>query len=199
MGCFWSPEARFGHLRGVIRTRVGYSGGTTSNPTYHEMGDHSETIEIDYDPNMITYSDILNVFWANHYPFKDNYNKGRQYLSMLLYHDEHQKELVTHSRKHWEQQVGSKLETEIAAYSKFFKAEDKHQKYYLKRYPDAIASLSSIYPGQDDLENSTLAARLNGFVKGFGTLAEIKEEVSQWEISERFRSLIIDRINKIRW
>ena len=79
MGCFWGHEAYFGSLPGVMRTRVGFAGGTSPLPSYRCMGDHTETIEIDFDINIITYEDILKHFWRNHYPNRDAY-KGRQYI-----------------------------------------------------------------------------------------------------------------------
>ena len=76
MGCFWGPESRFGSLPGVNRTRVGFAGGTTKNPTYRKMGDHTETVEVDYDSSIISYETLLKEFWRNHYPNRDAY-KGR--------------------------------------------------------------------------------------------------------------------------
>ena len=96
MGCFWSPEARFGSLPGVFRTRVGYAGGTTPSPTYRQMGDHTETLEIDFDPDVLRYEDVLRHFWRNHYPNRDQY-KGRQYLSLLRYRGDEQLEVAESS------------------------------------------------------------------------------------------------------
>ncbi|KOB72754.1 Ecdysone-induced protein 28/29kD [Operophtera brumata] len=66
MGCFWSNDSLFGATPGVVRTRVGYSGGTTKNPAYRNLGDHTEVIELDFDPKTVTYEDLLDMFWANH-------------------------------------------------------------------------------------------------------------------------------------
>ena len=68
MGCFWGPDSLFGSLDGVIRTRVGYAGGTTESPTYHNIGDHTETIQIDYNPAKISYEQLLEIYWDNHNP-----------------------------------------------------------------------------------------------------------------------------------
>ena len=83
MGCFWSPEALFGHLPGVLATRVGYAGGTTAEPTYGEMGAHSETIEVDFDPRLIGLGQLLDVFWQHHDTVNINDYKGRQYNSLV--------------------------------------------------------------------------------------------------------------------
>lgn len=199
MGCFWSPEALFGHLPGVIRTRVGYAGGTSRMPAYRQMGDHTETVQIDFDPQIITIEVILAVFWNNHNPININDYKGRQYRSLLLYGDQKQLESIQHVLEKREEQGKGKPETEITPYSEFHPAEDKHQKYVLKRYPDAIEKLSSLYPSPDKLNNSTLAARLNGLAKGYTNLEQIKNEIHQWPISPVKRTLMIDLIKQIRW
>ena len=85
MGCFWSPDALFGSTPGVVRTRVGYAGGTEENPTYREIGGHTETVQIEYDPTQISYGELLNIFWKNHnaeYP-----QFLQQYKSIIFYHD----------------------------------------------------------------------------------------------------------------
>lgn len=82
MGCFWSPDALFGSLEGVVRTRVGYAGGSTENPTYWDLADHTETIQFDYDPAKISYPDLLNIFFHNHKPIAEPWK--RQYMSAVF-------------------------------------------------------------------------------------------------------------------
>src|SRR6056297_3828024 len=82
LGCFWGPDASFGALEGVIRTRVGYAGGSTEGPTYKMIGDHTETIEIDYDPAVISYRELLEIFFDSHNPYSQSYS--RQYASLIL-------------------------------------------------------------------------------------------------------------------
>jgi len=72
LGCFWGPDASFGALEGVVRTRVGYAGGTTEGPTYKMIGDHTETIEIDYDPAVISYRELLEIFFDSHNPYSQS-------------------------------------------------------------------------------------------------------------------------------
>lgn len=198
MGCFWSPDALFGHLPGVIRTCVGYAGGTSPNPTYRELGDHSETVEIDFDPETITFEQILDVFWNNHNPMNINDYKGRQYRSLVFYRGDKQKEAIQRVKERQEYEKG-KLETEIQPYSRFYKAEDRHQKYYLKRYPNAIEKLRTLYPSDDDLFNSTLAARLNGLAKGYTNMERVHNEILQWRISPSNQTMMIDLLKQIRW
>ncbi len=199
MGCFWSPEALFGHLPGVIRTRTGYAGGTSMNPAYRQMGDHTETVQLDFSPSIITFDEILEVFWNNHNPVNINNYKGRQYLSLLFYSDDKQRETIQHVLRRRKEQGRGEPETEIAPYSGFHLAEDKHQKYYLKRFPNAIEKLNEWFPSQDDLNNSTLAARLNGLAKGYTNLERILNEMGQWPIRSEHQKLIVDLVKQIRW
>lgn len=120
MGCFWSPEALFGHLPGVVRTRTGYAGGTTPEPDYRRMGDHTEMVQIDYDPGRISYEELLQVFWDHHNPVNINGYKGRQYLSLVLFHGEEQERAIHQVIRHRQDRGPSgKPETEIAPFSVF--------------------------------------------------------------------------------
>ena len=198
MGCFWGPEARFGSLPGVLRTRVGFSGGTTPSPTYRKMGDHTETVQIDFDPDLLSFDEVLKQFWRNHYPNRDEY-KGRQYISLLRCHSEAQSDTIERVKKEMEAELREKIETEIAAYTQFAPAEERHQKYYLKRYPKALAQLEEFFPHPDLLLDSTFAARLNGFVKGFGTREGLRQEIMNWPIDEESRKMLMDRLIKLKW
>jgi len=198
MGCFWGPEARFGSIPGVVRTRVGFSGGVSPSPTYRQMGDHTETVQIEFDPLLFSYADVLREFWQNHYPNRDNY-KGRQYISLLHYHTEQQRQTIAAVQKEMELQLGEPIETEISAFSQFTPAEEKHQKYYLKRYPKALEQTAGLYPDRKLLTDSTFAARLNGFVKGYGTKLGMLEEIAQWSIGEHEKAHLIDLFSKMKW
>lgn len=199
MGCFWGPEARFGSLKGVVRTRVGFSGGTTGSPTYRSMGDHTETVEVDFDPTLIKYEDILRHFWRNHYPNRDEY-KGRQYISLLRFRGERQWETINRIKKEMEQELGEPIETDIGPFNNFILAEERHQKYYLKRYPRALEQLHEFFPSPDLLVNSTLAARLNGFVKGFGSRASLLDEIDTWEMDSWGEKKLLEiKIRDMKW
>ncbi|OZB92798.1 peptide-methionine (S)-S-oxide reductase MsrA [Paenibacillus sp. XY044] len=199
MGCFWSPEALFGHMPGVIRTRVGYGGGRTADPTYRDMGDHTETVEVVYDPGVISLTDVLNVFWDHHNPSNINDYKGRQYLSLLLYRDHGQLETIHQVLDRREEQGEGKPDTEIAPLTTWYPAEDRHQKYYLKRHPDAMEQLSRLYPAHEELANSTLAARLNGLAKGYTSLERIRNEIQIWPLAEEERSRLLETAKRIKW
>jgi methionine-S-sulfoxide reductase len=95
----------------VVRTHVGYAGGTTENPTYHNLGGHSETIQIEYDPTRISYQELLDVFWAGHAPTQPAWS--RQYASLIFYHDEEQRRLAQASKERYEAQCDCQVYTEI--------------------------------------------------------------------------------------
>lgn len=199
MGCFWSPEALFGSLPGVVRARVGYAGGTTEHPTYREMGDHSETVELGFDPEILSYEALLETFWNRHNPININGYKGRQYQSLLLFRDRQQEEAFRRAKERMEAEKGRPLETEIVPFRGFHPAEPRHQKYYLKRYPDAIAKLSELYWSEEELTNSTLAARLNGLAKSFANRERLLRELSQWPIDPAVRDDLVALVRRIRW
>ncbi|MDG0792978.1 peptide-methionine (S)-S-oxide reductase MsrA [Cohnella ginsengisoli] len=199
MGCFWSPEALFGSLPGVEETRVGYAGGTTGQPTYREMGEHSETVEIVYDAELISIDRLLETFWDHHNPVNINGYKGRQYQSLLLYRDERQAEAFNRMKKRMEAAKGYPLETEIVPFKAFYAAEPRHQKYYLKRYPDAAGKLRGLYESEEAFLRSTLAARLNGVAKGYANLAPVLREIQAWPIRPDERDALIERVRQIRW
>lgn len=199
MGCFWSPEALFGALPGVAGTTVGYAGGTTNQPTYRDMGDHSETVEIGFDADLISIDTLLETFWSNHNPVNINGYKGRQYQSLLLYRDERQAEAFNRVKERMENAKGHRLDTEIAPWAAFYPAEARHQKYYLKRYPDALEKLGGLYGSEEALLRSTLAARLNGVAKGYANLAPVLKEIQGWPIGPGERAAMIERLRRIRW
>jgi peptide-methionine (S)-S-oxide reductase len=136
-GCFWCVEAVFQRLDGVRSVASGYAGGRTENPTYKEIctGDtgHAEVIQIEYDPKKISYNDLLDVFWQAHDPTtlnRQGADRGTQYRSIILYHDEQQKQLAEASKKAAASQFKDPIVTEIVPLKKFYKAEAYHQNYY---------------------------------------------------------------------
>lgn len=188
MGCFWGPDCRFGAMDGVVRTRVGYSGGTTPNPTYHNIGDHIETIQIDYDPNKITYEQILEVFWNGHKPSRTVWK--RQYASALFFHNEHQQKFARETKDSMSSQLGEKVKTELIAFSKFYMAEMYHQKYHLQGYEKLMEEYRMIYPSLGDIVNSTSVARVNGYIGGYGDIAQFDQAFPLLGLSEGNRDFL---------
>jgi methionine-S-sulfoxide reductase len=109
---------------------VGYAGGTTPDPTYRTMGDHTETVQIDYDPSVISYDELLAEFWASHRPTRPA--ASRQYASIIFFGSETEREAAEASKRALESTVG-RLYTEIAPLTRFHLAEDYHQHYYAKK------------------------------------------------------------------
>ena len=136
-GCFWCMEESFEKLDGVIEVISGYSGGTTSNPTYKEVtyGDtgHFETVEIIYDKSLINFEKLLKIFWINIDPFdaKGQFcDKGYSYRSVAFFKTESQKNQILNSIKKIEKDFDKEVVTYVRKFDKFYKAEDNHQNYY---------------------------------------------------------------------
>jgi len=142
-GCFWNVEEAFRHVTGVVSTTVGYTGGKSAKPTYFKvclgLTGHAETLEIEYDPKKVSYKKLLDIFWEIHNPTTLNgqgLDFGTQYRSAIFYHNEKQKYAALESKEKLqktEKYKNKKIVTEITKASKFFKAEEYHQKYLEKR------------------------------------------------------------------
>lgn len=175
-----------------MSTRVGYTGGTKDNPTYHNLGDHTESIEIVYDPTKLSYEALLEVFWSSHNPVRPSWS--RQYMSAIYYHNDTQKGAAVASRDRRSAETNRELFTEIVPAKTFYQAEDYHQKYGLRRHSGLMKSLAKIFPDEQSFVTSTLAARLNGRVGGHGTLESVKQALAETDVPEANRREILDRI-----
>lgn len=141
-GCFWGVESTFRKLEGVISTRVGYTGGDFDNPTYedvcsHKTG-HAEAVEITYDADVISYEELLDVFWNAHNPTTPNrqgWDVGSQYRSAIFYLNEEQKQKALESKRKIDAsgKFRKSIVTEITAASEFWEAEEYHQQYHEKQ------------------------------------------------------------------
>ena len=139
-GCFWGVEYNFNNVEGVNNAISGYSGGKVDNPTYEQVctntTDHAEVVLVDYDPDVVTYDKLLQVFWEKHDPTTLNRQGpdiGTQYRSAIFYFDDEQKNSATKSLQERQSTIGSrKIVTEITKASDFWKAEEYHQKYFEK-------------------------------------------------------------------
>lgn len=193
MGCFWSPEALFGQFTGVIQTATGYAGGTTSHPTYRDLGDHSESIEMTFYPQAISLEQLLCCFWENHRPNAINGYKGRQYMSILFYRNQQQYEVMLRVQQ---QYAPESLSTEIVPYTDFTEAEERHQKYYLQRKPELFKSWVDHLGNYENLFHSTIGTRLNALSKGHMTWADI---IKEWENKELQHVAKRQRHNILEW
>jgi len=172
----------------VVRTRVGYAGGKKRGPTYYDLGDHSETVEIDYDPNRVSYGELLQVFWEGHDPATRPWS--RQYASIIFYHNDEQKRLAVESKNGVETRLGKKVHTEIRPFAGFYLAEDYHQKYFLRHVAPLILEYARIYPDAMDFVNSTAAARVNGYLGGYGESGDLRANLDRLGLSEEGKSLL---------
>lgn len=138
-GCFWCTEAIFQNVDGVTQVVSGYMGGHVKNPTYKEvcsgLTGHAEVIQVTYDPAIVTYAELLEIFWKTHDPTtlnRQGADVGTQYRSAIFYHTEEQKALAERYKKELTdaQVYDQPIVTEITPASVFYKAEDYHQNYY---------------------------------------------------------------------
>jgi peptide-methionine (S)-S-oxide reductase len=159
----------------VVRTRVGYCGGTLKDPTYHNLGDHTESIQVDYDPAKTTYDQMLDLIWGSHNPCGGSWS--RQYMSAIFYDGEEQKKAVLASKARLEEKLGKPVKTAILPLVKFYLAEDYHQKYELRCNADMAREFKAIFADEKDFVNSTAAARVNGYLAGRGTKEQLKKEL----------------------
>lgn len=141
-GCFWGVEDAFRQVKGVNTTTVGYTGGTTKNPTYQQVCSdgtgHAEAVEVEFDPGQVSYEQLLNMFWEIHDPTTKNRqgpDVGSQYRSAIFYHDAAQQAAAQASKEALEKtgKFRRPIVTEITAAPEFYRAEDYHQQYFEKR------------------------------------------------------------------
>ena len=174
-------EARFGSIPGVVRTRVGYTGGAQANPTYHHLGDHTESVQVDFDPARVSYAELLKVFWESHSPGVASWS--RQYKAAVFYHNEAQKRLALQSRDETAARLKDRVHTEVLPAGKFYLAEDYHQKYFLRQAPELLAEFQKIYPTTQSLVDSTAASRVNGYLAGSGSREDLQRDLSEIGLS----------------
>jgi peptide-methionine (S)-S-oxide reductase len=141
-GCFWGVEESFRKIKGVKSTMVGYIGGRWENPTYNDvcadLTGHAEAIQLQYDPQEVSYEDLLEVFWSIHNPTTKNrqgFDYGFQYRSVIFYHTPEQELSARRSIEELEKsgRFRNRIVTEIVPAATFYKAEEYHQKYYEKK------------------------------------------------------------------
>jgi methionine-S-sulfoxide reductase len=178
----------------VIRTRVGYTGGTLKDPTYHELGDHSEALQIDFDPARITYADLLALFWKAHNPASRSWS--RQYRHALFYHDAGQRAAAEETGEETAKRRGRRVRTAIEPLGTFYRAEGYHQKYRLRSRPDFLRDLTRFYPTARALTDSTAAARLNGYLGGYGSWTQLQREIDGLGLREENRRQLVALVQR---
>ena len=171
----------------MIRTRVGYTGGTTEAPTYSNIGDHTESIQIDFDPSQVSYAELLTLFWESHDPTFPAWSA--QYASAVFYHDEGQQALVESTRREQGALQGP-IHTRVAAAETFYRAEDYHQKYRLRNVALVMREFEWFYPDPRDFTDATSAARVNGVLGRHYTADRLEEELESFGLSAKVDDLL---------
>ncbi|BBG23761.1 Peptide methionine sulfoxide reductase MsrA [Sulfuracidifex tepidarius] len=141
-GCFWCTEAVFSKVKGVIDVRPGYAGGTFPNPTYEDVCSdttgHAEVVQITFNPSVISFRDLLEIFFEIHDPTTPNRqgnDVGSQYRSIILYHSEEQRKIAQEVIEEVQKRLGKKVVTELKPFDVFYEAEDYHHRYF-ERHPN---------------------------------------------------------------
>lgn len=175
-----------------MRTRVGYAGGATRAPTYHTIGDHTEVFEVDYDPTRLSYADLLDLVFRAHDPTRPGY--GTQYQSAVLCRADIE---LARAKEHGERAAaerGGKLQTRISPLDTFYRAEDYHQKYRLRHEAALTAELVARYGSDERMVDSTLAARLNGLLSGYGKRSELSRLFPLFALSPDAEQRLLARV-----
>ncbi len=165
-----------------------------AEPTYHNIGDHTETVQIDYDPNLISYDQLLDVFWNSHKPTRRS--MPGQYMKAVFYQNEQQRKQAIASKASIEEEIGSTVRTEIVPVRTFTMAEDYHQKFTLKGHKYLGNEMMRIYPRHQDLVDSTAAARLNGYLGGHGSRDQLPKELETLGLSAEAEKVLAEMILK---
>lgn len=169
---------------------MGYSGGTLENPTYRNLGDHTETIEVDFDPRQVSYEGLLEVFWRSHNPHAMPFSV--QYKSAVFFHGAEQERLARESAARIASEGGREVTTDILPARHFYRAEDYHQKYYLRNNGLLLGELARYYDGRPaEFTDSTLAARLNGYAGHYGSEEQLTRELDAYGLSEVAREHLL--------
>ena len=139
-GCFWGVEAAFRRAPGVTDAAVGFMGGAAENPTYREVctkeTGHAEVVQVHFDPGLVSYEALLDIFWENHNPTTRNRQGpdiGTQYRSVIFFHTPGQEQAARTSKERWNARFASPIVTEIVPAASFYRAEEYHQRYLEKR------------------------------------------------------------------
>ena len=169
-GCFWCTEAVFQNLRGVKSAVSGYSGGPVPNPTYEAVCSgstgHAEVVQVTFDPSVLSFADLLRVFWRTHDPTtlnRQGHDVGTQYRSAIFYHNDAQRKVAEEYKAQLDKSnaFGAPIVTEITKFEKFYAAENYHQKYF------------DLNPGQGYCE-AVIRPKVEKFEAEFGDLIEKK-------------------------
>jgi hypothetical protein len=168
----------------VARTRVGYSGGEKPHPSYDDIGDHTETVEVDFDPKEISFAKIMEIYAQA--PNVDSPSSRRQYRNVVFYHDSTQQQTA--------QQVLDRLgksKVALEPFRDFTRAEDYHQKYHLQLSTPLMKDCYKLFPDSRSFVDSTATARINGFLMGHGDAEQVKKDLPQLGLSPESQETLL--------
>jgi methionine-S-sulfoxide reductase len=168
---------------------VGYAGGGKLSPTYNDLGDHTEAVQVDFDPAQTSYERLLEVFLATDNPCA---RAGtRQYMSAVFYHDEAQKKLAVEALRRAEARTGEPVAAAVLPATPFYPAEAYHQKYLLRCDPSLMKEFKAMYPAPDAFRDSPAAARVNGYLGGHGSKETLQKEIEHLGLSAEARQRLL--------
>lgn len=179
-------------MPGVIRTTVGYSGGSSANPDYTRIGDHSEVVLIEFDPLVVSYADLLAVFWELHDPTSRPWS--RQYRNAIFFLNESQQQQAEQSYTIQAQRRSADITTALEPAGAFYPAEDYHQKYLLRQSSRIFQEFQAIYPAPTEFAASTAAARVNGYLGCNGDPQRLQEQIEDFGLSRAGQEYLIKEL-----
>ena len=151
-------------------------------------------MEIDFDPRLVSYQELLAIFWESHSPGSRPWS--RQYMAAIFYHNSVQKRLALETRDQVAARLKGEVFTQILPAAEFYPAEDYHQKYFLRRNPVLLQEMTRIYPDTKDLVASTAAARLNGYVASYGNRTGLEAELPGLGLSPAGNKQLLSLLSK---
>lgn len=192
MGCFWGPAAELAVIDGVLRTRVGYAGGNSTNPSYDNLGNHVEVFEVDYDPEILSYATMVELYFTTYdataRPF------SQRVASVIYYRNKDEQVIAEQIKSSLEAASEEGIFTILRPIDTFYLAEEKHQLSYLKQEVSLYAELQVMFDEEDQLLLSILASKLNGFIAGYGHEEDFEHVLSKSSLSQAS----LDRLRTIR-
>ncbi len=161
---------------------MGYTGGSTRNPTYHNLGDHTETVQFDFDPGKVSYDELVARFFAVHDATRSS--SKRQYMSAIFVHDAEQERIARSVMAGLQEKSEGAIRTLIIPLSEFYLAEDYHQKYALQGDRLLSREFRAMYPDIWDLVDSAAATRVNAYLYGCGSVDQLHADLDSLGLSE---------------
>lgn len=175
-------------MDGVLETTAGYAGGTTTDPDYQNMGDHMESVRVRYDPEVVSFQQLLDYFWSEHDHTVQPWS--RQYMNAVLYSSDKQRQLALKSAS----ALKGTVRTEIIELDRFYPAENYHQKFYLQRHNLIFQEFRNMYPVFREFRASTAAARVNGVLGGYGSRQKLEKIIPLLGLSQGSADYLLDRV-----